>query len=170
MGQENGLVLFRDMEAGIVVKCKPRYKVGDIVPIRETWKIAGWHEYDNGQISIMYKDETVYYYPTTEAIFDKYWQPNHNPNEEMWRPSIFMPKWASRSWVKITAVRCQRVNDITPEDCIAEGIDPNSVAYQLAFSILWDSINGKQKKGKPDLSFNRGPWCFAYNFEKVEDK
>jgi len=181
--QEDGTFVFLKPLNGLSV-CKPRYQVGDIVPIREPHYLYGewlqyepdsgkhgWffcHDYDKG---VLYSDD-----PPNKV---------HHSREDGtgWylRPGLFMSHWDVRTHVRITEVRCQRVNQITPEDCLAEGIKPvmpneirlldNGTIYQREFRDLWDSINGgKPKKGKPDLSFNRGPWCFAYNFEKVEDK
>lgn len=60
-----------------------------------------------------------------------------------WRPSIFMPRWASRFTFRLTDVVPQRIQDITEEDAIAEGIP--SVAAQFALGIggpgYWDTVS-----------------------------
>lgn len=178
MGQENGLVLFRDMEDGVVVKCKPRYKVGDIVPIREP-------HYQYGVLKSVWRDDEGLYRCTFIIKNDSCVKYTDNPPDiilhsrtdgEGWylRPSLFMLDYDVRTYVRITGVVCGRVQDITPEDCIAEGVTSNlrehdaCVDLKQKFFQLWDSINGKLKKNKPDLSWVANPWVFAYKFEVVK--
>lgn len=89
------------------------------------------------------------------------------------RPSIHMPRWASRLTLTVTDVRVQRLQDISEEDARAEGIsdggclncgfsEPCGCAYphpdaRDSFSHLWQSING------PD-SWQANPWVAAYTF------
>ena len=69
------------------------------------------------------------------------------------KPSIFMPRWASRMSLLNKDVFVQRIQSITEEDCIAEGIAPSISGYHRKyiedpigkFRILWDSINSKPK-------------------------
>ncbi len=97
----------------------------------------------------------------------------------VWRPSIFMPRWASRITLKITEARVERLQDISEEDAIAEGITgPHDVGYQAfrvpgdskpryssaksAFADLWDSINAKRGFG-----WDTNPWLWAIRFERA---
>jgi hypothetical protein len=84
-----------------------------------------------------------------------------------WQPSIFMSRWASRINLAVTNIRIERLQDISEEDAIAEGI-PNRPAEESnrdEFADLWDSINGK-KKG---CAWNDNPWVWVVEF-KQEDR
>lgn len=95
-----------------------------------------------------------------------------------WRPSIHMPKWASRITLHVTDVRVQRVQEIGSRDVVAEGLDPEQdmlraisstqsglqqrQSYHRAhvepFRTLWNSIHG------PD-AWGRNDWVVAVTFE-----
>ena len=96
-----------------------------------------------------------------------------------WRPSIHMPRWASRITLEITAVRVERLNAISPNDAAREGLVqlPASGRYCISqgdqyfggasrdarevFSWLWASIYG-------DESWNTNPWVWVIEFKRVE--
>ncbi|MGB2539634.1 hypothetical protein, partial [Hafnia paralvei] len=94
-----------------------------------------------------------------------------------WRPSIHMPIWASRILLEITNVRVERLNDISEQDAIAEGIerynDDGIVYYgpygkgdcrpERAFSDLWKSIYG-------DESWEKNPWVWCISFKRVQEQ
>ena len=83
--------------------------------------------------------------------------------------AMFMPKWAARFWLELTDVRVQRVQEISLEDALAEGIDP--VVELLggfkasdpvgAYKALWDSINGKTHP------WSANPWVWAITFRRL---
>lgn len=84
-----------------------------------------------------------------------------------WRPSIFMPRWASRITLTIADVRVERVQDISPDDCRAEGLTPDSEVSLLwreniqdKYRDLWDSINAKRGFG-----WDTNPWVWVISFE-----
>jgi hypothetical protein len=83
-----------------------------------------------------------------------------------WRPSIFMPRWASRLALEITKVRVERLQAITPEDCEAEGIhDLATFSYdarRLKYGQLWDSLNARR-----GYSWNSNPWVWCLEFARV---
>lgn len=129
----------------------PRWEIGDLLWGRESFRVD---KYFNGLMEeghITYKAGCL---PALER-FGK------------WKPSIHMPKIAARIWEEITNIKVERLQDITVEDCIAEGIkfDDDS-GYFFAGDVamagdpincyenLWKSING------PD-SWNINPWVWV---------
>ena len=97
-----------------------------------------------------------------------------------WRPSIFMPRWASRVTLKIVNVRVERLQDISKDDAKAEGVSniwkwdkarnaehPEHFVrgvlnpYIANYSVLWDEINGKG-------AWVLNPWVWVIEFKKLE--
>jgi len=98
-----------------------------------------------------------------------------------WRPSIFMPRTASRITLEVTGVRVERLQDISEVDCIAEGIerseeyptlwkrgdlygDQNTVQItgfpKLAYRSIWEAISGHE-------SWHANPWVWVVEFKQV---
>ncbi|EOX9507704.1 TPA: hypothetical protein ACXI22_004734 [Citrobacter amalonaticus] len=92
-----------------------------------------------------------------------------------WRPSIHMPRWASRITLEITDVRVERLNDISQEDALAEGMeltgwkptysDPDSGGEVCTpydnFAELWQSIYSAG-------SWLSNPWVWVIEFRRIE--
>jgi hypothetical protein len=93
-----------------------------------------------------------------------------------WRPSIHMPRWASRITLEVTDVRVERLQDISEEDAKAEGVwkygdedcweiytkttSFGTSCPRRSFESLWQSING------PD-SWNANPWVWVIEFRRL---
>lgn len=138
---------------------------GDKLWVRETWAIEGAGRLV--PVSTCHKPRVQY--PATD-------DPPRYAGERYWwnkRSPIHMPRWASRLTLLVTDVRVQRVQDISEEDAIAEGItvhfggDP--ARYEgvrntrhsdptMAFRDLWNSIHGHD-------AWASNQWVVALTFE-----
>jgi len=149
------------------VRC-PYGEPGDRLWVRETaWQGRGatWGSH-------------CFVYDADKAIS---WTPGSgfdNPDMRQFkkRPSIFMPRWASRITLEIVDIRTERLQEISCEDALAEGVlewvqwdSPeakaswagNGAYAQGAFPRLWQSING------PD-SWDANPWVWVINFRRLQ--
>jgi hypothetical protein len=84
-----------------------------------------------------------------------------------WRPSIHMPRWASRINLLVKDVRVERVQDIKLNDIEAEGIGGCSATEGLEqFIQLWESINGIKHRLDP-YPWDTNPWVWVIEFERM---
>ena len=145
----------------------PYGKPGDRLWVRETFQGPIWDE-DNLYPDNGYSPEFCVYRADGGA-YPEYIDVDDNLRFG-WKPSIHMPRWASRITLEITNVRVERVQDISEEDGSAEGIffDPHapvdkmglSSLYRIAYRDLWQSIYG------PD-SWADNPWVWVIEFRRV---
>jgi hypothetical protein len=76
-----------------------------------------------------------------------------------------MPRWASRITLEITNVRVERVQDISDQDAIAEGIeDIGAGDLRGMYAVLWSSINDKRGFG-----WASNPWVWIIEFKVVQN-
>ncbi|WP_210448192.1 hypothetical protein [Pantoea ananatis] len=142
-----------------LAKC-PFGAVGDRLWVRETWT----HESIDAEGGSYSPDYRV--------------MANGQPLDGRWRPSIHMPRWASRITLEITGVRVERLQDISAKDVTDEGIktlaesmwgpqwwvDAPQAAINdahLQFSIIWSKIYGEE-------SWQANPWVWVIEFKRVE--
>ena len=86
-----------------------------------------------------------------------------------WKPSIHMPRWASRLSLEVTGMRVERVQDISDPDVLAEGKEQGNNLYdrtgltrglgERVFRPSWDAIYGKS------YSWKSNPWVWVVEFE-----
>jgi len=85
------------------------------------------------------------------------------PDDGTWTPSIFMPRKLSRITLEIVKVRVERLNDISDEDCLAEGIPGSpftSEEVHQAYENIWAELNGPG-------SWANNPWVWVLEFKKL---
>ncbi|HCF6560055.1 TPA: hypothetical protein ACXGB2_004946 [Klebsiella pneumoniae] len=177
---------------GLVGDACPFGDVGDRIWMRETWATLGNEDgcYVDWEGNLCKGDERsaarIYRasceqrpgdYGLWSIPDDAYWKPHTKEHkfEGAWRPSIHMPRWASRILLEITDVRVERLNAISQEDAQAEGMeltgwrptysDPDSGGEVMTpydnFAELWSSIYG-------DESWKANPWVWVISFKRVE--
>jgi hypothetical protein len=134
--------------------------VGDRFWVRESWKATGLAAFNK---------------PSETRICGRFAymaDPEQLRRDEMisWRPSIHMPRWASRLTLVVTGVKVERLQDISREDAIAEGLEWVAPTYGISgiastwngdpresYFALWDHINGAGAAAK-------NPWVVAYTY------
>ncbi|USA40259.1 hypothetical protein NCF86_03635 [Pelagerythrobacter marinus] len=101
-----------------------------------------------------------------------YWADGNIPDAERGssnftkpKPSIHMPRWASRLTLLVTDVRVQRVAEISEEDAIAEGADYSfirgaAISQRRMFELLWNSLHDR-----PGQRWEDNPWVVAVSFD-----
>jgi len=142
----------------------PYGQAGDRLWVRETW--AKWGRDDQCGEGPSQTHEPIY-------RADSYpWDWG-----DKWRPSIYMPRWASRITLEIIAVRVERLQDISSADAIAEGIEPcasggewrnyldsapnrDALTPRVSYRSLWESINGPG-------SWAANPWVWVVEFKRM---
>lgn len=154
-----------------IVPC-PYGQPGDRLWVRETWFQKGqyvmpmWPEAEPEDATWSGKKEAAY------AADEPNLQATGVFGELNWRkrPSIHMPRWASRITLEITDVRVERLQEISAGDAKAEGVaapDLNGWCdddkWFSQFAWLWRSINGLD-------SWDANPWVWVIEFKRIEQE
>ena len=154
---------------------KAPYKVNDILYVRETWGTynRNWWEADYFLYRADYPDGATTYEHNAGVMCDL-------PN---WRPSIHMPKEAARIFLKVTGVRVERLQDITNEQILLEGVDKKRIervlsqmpepadeweraCYALEWAELWDTTIKKDQLQY--YGWNANPYVWVIEFEVID--
>ncbi|MGP5476857.1 hypothetical protein [Pseudomonas helleri] len=140
----------------------PYGKLGDRLWVRETcfindYREASVPEQERADCEIHYRADGIPDFEGEELI--------------RWRPSIHMPRWASRILLEVTDVRVERLQDITEEQALAEGIKKHSDGgYHVedgkhfsdspveSFACLWSSVGG---------DWDANPWVWCVSFKRI---
>ena len=166
------------------VRC-PYGAPGDRLWVRETWRTE---ELADGTDGVRFPDGAFCACENTPEVGDA-WGSQHSAKSArrgtVWRPSIHMPRWASRLTLEVTGVRVERLQDISEADARAEGAqvvpfypddgfplsdgwthvgdDGKCVLYTSArdsFRSLWESINGAE-------AWASNPWVWVVSLKRV---
>jgi len=152
-----------------------RWSVRDRLWVRETW--ATFRKYDDLPPRAL-TPPTPVEYQCDKAT--RCWPTKQTSPIGIIRPSIFMPRWASRILSEVQAIRAERVADISDTDCLAEGIEPHYATQgfrvplnppQFAMSprddyrALWDSLNAKRS----GMSWSSNPWVWVITFKRIQE-
>lgn len=148
----------------------PYGKLGDRLWVRETcyindYREASVPEQERADCEIHYRADGI---------------PDFEGEEELirWRPSIYMPRWASRILLEVTDVRVERLQDISDKEIEAEGIDLDALAegqdrydmchagsgadgrptLRTAWRELWESTGG---------DWDTNPWVWVVEFKRI---
>lgn len=142
------------------------YRMCDILYVRETW-CKGLERY-------IYRAD----YSDTEKFYR-----NGKEIEMKWHPSLHMPKEAARIWLKVTDVKVERLQEITNDGCVAEGIYPSNCRECNAafgcdtcidegyseideFTEVWNSTIKKSDLDR--YGWDASPWVWVIEFERCE--
>ena len=131
---------------------------GDRMWVRETWAVGRHH--GATKPSELHDDVQVWYRAggKTYPVPDDEWQ------RGKWRPSIYMPRWASRITLEMTkAIRVQRIQEITDDDILAEGGHCTGAGAWEWFIPLWDKLNAKRGYG-----WDANPFVWVVEFKRIE--
>ena len=149
--------------------CKPArcpYEPGMRLWVRETFSLvpcsAGCEKYPEG-FDPTRSSASQPHAPHEGVRYRATWDRSHSAR---WRPSIHMPRWASRILLEVAEVRVERLQDISEADAYAEGIPEWKSADQtfspiVRFRRLWESINGPGSWGRND-------WLWVIGFRVLE--
>lgn len=141
------------------------WEVGDVMYVRETWNFA--YTLDRNEQPIAGTGR--FYYAADDRAPFAYWVTSDREykDEMPWRPSIHMPKEAARIFLRVTGVRVERLQDVTEDGAVAEGIAPKGGNFALDdFESLWNTTIKPADLDK--YGWDANPWVWGIEFERVD--
>ena len=168
----------------------PFGEIGDRLWVRETWSVVS-HAFDDDGLMIDYVPDrpakAVHEKPFGRGYYSGHaiyaadggftWGDDDGcvDGRSCWKPSLHMPRWASRITLEITGVRVERLQSISEEDAKAEGCTFEALRFKpgtreveemghtavYQFGGLWQSIYGAD-------SWQANPWVWVVEFKRVE--
>lgn len=150
---------------------------GDRLWVRETWvplgnvdpitgaKIectAGERAFPDRDLVVAYRANSTIEFCDHDGFSGEFADKDDIPK---WKPSIFMPRWASRITLEITSVRLESLHEISRGDAMQEGCPfpnmANGADPRRWYEGLWDVINGLG-------SWAKNPWVWVIEFRRIE--
>lgn len=157
-------IIWKDKSDNIRMTFEPKYKIGEVIAIAQSYKDSG---YDSDSLDRHPKDLSIRGLMKDSAG---------------WNNKMFVKSYACKHHIKITNVKIERLQDISDEDCLKEGVihaytDNNGIKIyhtphtkrgylstdvaQEAFAALIDKVSGKGV-------FQSNPFIFAYEFKLID--
>lgn len=168
------------------VEKEAQYQPGDILYVRETFAWCPCWDCGLDTTPDGCKNPVIYDFKKKEHgcyMYRASCEDNEYPSDDTWHPSIHMPKEAARIFLKVTNVRVERLQEITDDGCIAEGVYPSPCRKCNAtfgcdtcpdegyhetdgFSELWNSTIKKSDLDR--YGWDANPWVWVIEFERCE--
>lgn len=151
---------------GPVIPC-PYGVPGEHLWVRETWYCDHFDVQKGPYLEVPEARELLVYRADNERPYEA--------EQPVWRPSIHMPRWASRILLEIVSVRVERLNDCSEADALAEGVKGEPCDHvrlscdeigccgptaKGMYAALWDQINGAG-------AWAANPWVWVIEFKRV---
>ena len=149
-----------------IAKGLPKFAVGDVLYVRETWCFIPCIECANSDVCV--RDAIVYEDADSISSGCFTYRAGYGGDRLTWRPSIHMPKCAARIFLEITNVRTERLQNITPIECVREGADAEAITavgddfVRGMFADIWDCTVPKEQRAV--YGWDANPTVDVYEF------
>lgn len=157
---DGGIIEDENGSLGMIL---PKYNIGEVVAVAQSYKEIASYPYFISQCAA--NEQSV-----NDMMLEKGW------NNKMFVAAYYMPHH-----IRITDIKVERLQDISYEDCMREGIVRTRIAYTVGDYLLWDDMLRQRGFDTPHKAFavlinnvfgkgtwERNPWVFAYSFELID--